>query len=259
MPSSATGTRPAPPDLPPETALFLDLDGTLLEVADTPSAVAVDDALRGRLMALARRLDGAVALVSGRAIAELDRLFAPLVLPAAGQHGLEWRDGSGSLQCHPSPALAPALLSELQAFVSTHPGTLLESKGASFALHFRGRPEAGRAIATLMANTAGVAGPGWEVLQGKMVAEVRPAGLHKGDGIRRLLADPPFAGRQPVFVGDDWTDEDGFVAVNALGGMSVAVAVDRETYAQYRLESVADVHHWLDRSAAALRPARERA
>ncbi|MDH4045394.1 MAG: trehalose-phosphatase [Gemmatimonadota bacterium] len=258
MPSSATETRVTPPHLTPDAALFLDLDGTLLELADRPAAVAADDALRGRLVTLTHALGGAVAVVSGRAINDLDRILRPLVLPAAGQHGIEWRDATRHRRQHPTPTLPAETLAELDLFVAAHPGTLLESKGASFAVHFRGRPDAARAVATILADAARDAGPGWEVLQGKMMTELRPAGVHKGDGIRRLLADPPFAGRRPVFVGDDWTDEDGFVAVNALQGISVAVAVERETQARYRLDGVAAVHDWLDRSAAALSPTRER-
>lgn len=255
MPSFPTRAGDAPPPPTPDTALFLDLDGTLLDLEEHPSAVRVDPPLRRLLADLADALDGALALVSGRAIADLDRLLAPLSLPCAGQHGLEWRGGDGVLRRHPAPPLTDGIEHAMAAFAAAHPGTVFEPKGASFAVHFRGRPDAARAATALVTDLAGRAGTGWEVLHGKMLVELRPAGAHKGAGIRRLLELPPFAGRRPVFLGDDWTDEDGFVAVNDLGGVSVAVGVDRDTHARYRLGGVADVLAWLRRSAAAL-PAR---
>jgi trehalose 6-phosphate phosphatase len=254
VPSFATPAG-APPLPTPDTALFLDLDGTLLELRENPGAVRVDAPLRRLLGEVAEALDGALALVSGRAVADLDGLLAPLALPSAGQHGLEWRGADGVLRRHPPPPLPAEVEPALAAFASAHPGTLFEPKGASFALHFRGRPDAARAATALVTDLAGRAGSAWEVLHGKMLVELRPAGTHKGLAIRRLLEHPPFAGRRPVFLGDDWTDEDGFLAVNELEGTSVAVAVDRDTHARYRLRGVADVLAWLRRSVTAL-PAR---
>jgi trehalose 6-phosphate phosphatase len=255
VPSFTTLTGGAPPLPTPDTALFLDLDGTLLELQDLPSAVRVEPSLRRLLATLEGTFGGALALVSGRAIADLDRLLAPLSLPSAGQHGLEWRGADGVLRRHPAPALPARVPQALAAFAAAHPGTVFEPKGASFALHFRGHPEAARAATALVTDLAAQAGSAWEVLHGKMLVELRPAGVHKGVAIRRLLEQPPFAGRQPVFLGDDWTDEDGFRAVNELGGTSVAVAVDRDSSARYRLGGVADVLAWLRRSVEVL-PAR---
>jgi len=248
--------RPTPPDqVPPppapQDALFLDVDGTLLDLQDTPSAVLADAPLRSLLTALQRVLGGAVALVSGRSVADIDRIMAPLQLPAAGQHGLEWRGPDGVLRRHPVPAIPDDVPHALAAFADAHPGTLFEAKGSSWALHYRQRPELGRAAAALVAELGDAAGPGWEVLQGKMMSELRPAGIHKGMGIGRLREVAPFAGRRPVFAGDDWTDEDGFRVVNDAGGISVAVAVDRETEAGCRLGGVAEVRAWLERALLA--------
>jgi trehalose 6-phosphate phosphatase len=248
----------APPLLAPDAALFLDLDGTLLEVAATPTDVAVSAGLRALIDELRALLDGAVALVSGRAIAELDRLLDPLRLPVAGQHGLEWRGTDGIRHVHDAPPIPPTLLQRLERFVRDHPGTILEPKGASVALHYRGRPDAAHAASAAVTAIADERPGVWDVLHGKMVAELRPVGVHKGLGIERLLACPPFAGRRPAFVGDDWTDEDGFAAVNARDGVSVAVHVDRATQARHRLADVPAVHAWLRRSAAALTTMRER-
>jgi len=255
VPSDATPRNRLPPLPGPGDALFLDLDGTLFELEATPSAVRADPAERRLLAELHRALDGALALVSGRAVTDIDRILAPLSLPAAGQHGLEWRGADGVLRLHPVPAIADEIPRALARFAEAHPGTLFEPKGASWALHFRQRPDAGRAAAALVAELGAAAGSAWEVLQGKMIAELRPAGVHKGLGIGRLRERPPFAGRRPIFVGDDWTDEDGFRAVNDAGGVSVAVAVDRDTHARYGLGGVSDVHEWLRHALAGLQRA----
>lgn len=252
MPGFATPPDGAPPLPGPEDALFLDLDGTLLELEATPTAVRVEPTLRRLLAALREALGGALALVSGRAVTDLDHLLAPLELPCAGQHGLEWRGADGRLRLQPVAPLPDEIPRALAAFAHAHPGTLFEAKGASWALHFRQRPDVARAAIALVTRLGTMAGGAWEVLHGKMAIELRPAGVDKGVGIGRLLDQPPFAGRRPVFVGDDWTDEDGFRKVNALGGVSVAVAVDRETAARYRLGGVAEVHAWLRRAAGGL-------
>jgi len=242
--------RSAPPLLRAGSALFLDLDGTLIEIADTPMGVVVSDALRDLLATLGERLDGALAMVSGRPIAQLDELLRPLRLSAAGQHGLEWRGPDGVVHRHPAAAPSLEMLAALQRFAVAHPGTALEHKGASVALHYRGRPacahDAAAAVEAIVRADPGT----WDVLHGKMVVEVRPAGVHKGVGIERLMAEPPFAGRTPTFVGDDWTDEDGFGVVNARGGTTVVVGRGRESRAAYALADVPAVHRWLRESVA---------
>jgi len=252
VPSTVDARLPTPPLLSADVALFLDLDGTLLEIAATPGGVAVGDDLRALLARLSERLDGAVALVSGRPIAQLDRLLHPLRLCAAGQHGLEWRGADGLLHHHTAPVVPPDLLDALQAFVTAHPGTILEPKGASVALHYRNRPEAGHAASAAVTALADDQPGAWDVLHGKMVVELRPAGVHKGVGIARLLHGAPFADRVPVFAGDDWTDEDGFDTVNELAGIAIAVGMRRHTRARYGLADVPAVRAWLARSAAAL-------
>jgi trehalose 6-phosphate phosphatase len=250
----ATPSDGAPPLPGLEDALFLDLDGTLLEIEATPTAVRVEPPLRRLLAALEQALGGALALVSGRAVPDLDRLLAPLSLPCAGQHGLEWRGADGVLRHHPVVPIPDEIPRALAAFAEAHPGIVFEAKGASWALHFRQRPEVGRAAAALVTRLGTAAGSAWEVLHGKMAVELRPATVDKGVGIDRLRERPPFAGRRPVFLGDDWTDEDGFRTVNDLGGVSIAVAVDRETQARYRLGGVTDVHAWLRRTLEVLQP-----
>jgi trehalose 6-phosphate phosphatase len=230
--------------------LFLDVDGTLLELADTPDAVTVDDALKELLARVAEALGGAVALVSGRSIGVLDRLFTPLKLPAAGLHGLERRTASGALNAAAEPdARLGHARACLAAFVDAHPGTLLEDKGGTLALHFR--------LASHFAETArrvieasARALPGFQVQEGKMVLELKPRGITKATAARAFMQEPPFAGRTPVFVGDDLTDRDGLSFAERMGGVSIAVGDRIE--GQCHLQNPAEVRRWLA-SVAALR------
>jgi trehalose 6-phosphate phosphatase len=237
------------PNVPPyaaDCAFFLDIDGTLLEIAETPDAVrtgAADYRLLERLHAAA---GGAVALVSGRTLAMIDALFAPLKLPAAGQHGYERRDGAGRRRRHRFDAarLRP-VAAVLRDFASRHPGVVFEDKGASVALHYRLAPEL-RDAAHEQALAAAALLPGQvEVQPGKMVWEVKPAGAHKGMAIDEFMRELPFRGRLPVYLGDDLTDEDAFRAVNRLGGQSIKVGAG-ETAARYRLPDPAAARAWLD-------------
>jgi trehalose 6-phosphate phosphatase len=235
------------PAFDPAWALFLDVDGTLLDLGQRPADVTVRPGLIRTLEALRRVVP--VALVSGRPLADLDRLFAPLVLPAAGQHGAERRSADGRMHratvSHAALAHAKALLT---AWVSAHQGTLLEDKGASLALHFRGAPnfeaEAGRACHDALQRL----GDGFLLGTGNMVLEIRPRGWDKGRALAEFMHEKPFAGHVPVFVGDDTTDEDGFRAANRLGGLSIKVG-NGPTAARWRLEDVAQVLAWLDRFA----------
>jgi trehalose 6-phosphate phosphatase len=240
-------------------ALFLDVDGTLLEIAATPQAVSVSDDLRQRLEALSRAGGGAVALVSGRAIAALDALFAPLALPSAGLHGFERRDASGA--CHRRPLPAAAALQAARAamldFAQRHAGLLVEDKRFALALHYRKAPHLEEAVVKTMEDVAaGLAGE-LELQHGKMVVELRPAGATKAEAVGAFLAEAPFAGRLPVFIGDDLTDEPAFELVNRLDGLSVVVSPTRPSAARARLAGVTAVHDWLAQlqaePAAALR------
>ena len=245
-----------PPWPPTEAALpwafFLDVDGTLLEFADRPSAVRVESELASTLARLHRATGGAVALISGRAVSDVDALFAPLVVPVAGQHGAERRSADG--RHHRYPALADALrpaAKALAAFSARHPGVFLEDKGMSVALHFRLRPELQDTVTHEVSRVARALGSAWAIQPGVLVCEIRPGGRDKGVAIAEFLAEPPFAGRVAVFIGDDLTDEDGFMAVNRHGGVSVKVGVG-ETAARWRLGDEAAVRRWLGTCAERL-------
>lgn len=231
-------------------ALFLDVDGTLLELAHRPDAVVLKPHLLSTLRHVQDAVQGALALISGRGLEDLDRLFDPLRLPMAGQHGAERRDAAGRLH-RPAPA-DPLLASArrlLGAFAREQPGVLLEDKGSTLALHYRNAPQAQAAAEALTASLLRDADGGLALQQGKMVLELKPAGIDKGTAIEAFLGEAPFRGRVPVFIGDDVTDEDGFRTVNALGGHSVKVGPG-ETAARFRLHDVDQVLDWLDRYTA---------
>jgi trehalose 6-phosphate phosphatase len=236
---------------PREIALFLDVDGTLLHIADTPDAVTIDRATVELLARAHRVTGGATALITGRRIADVDRLFAPLALPAAGQHGFERRDAAGALHRHtqPLPELAAAR-ARLTAFATEHPGVLIEDKELTLAAHYRLAPAAGAALGRLAGRLAAESGGTLAIQRGKMVFELRPAGKDKGTAIAEFLEEAPFRGRTPVFLGDDLTDEHGFSIVNGRGGVSVKVG-DGPTEATARLPDVDAVRAWLERLAAA--------
>ena len=200
----------APPDLS-DWCLFLDVDGTLLELTDTPSQTVADAQLKTLLGEVAERLGGAVALVSGRSIAYLDALFAPLKLPAAGLHGVERRKASGAIQgANYSDAQLNAARAALDAFVASHPGTLLEDKGRTLAVHFRLAPECESSVRQAVAALAKPMGTNYHVQEGSMVLEIKPYGFTKATAAKEFMQEPPFSGRTPVFVGDDLTDQSGF-------------------------------------------------
>ena len=237
--------RPPPPWCD-DWALFLDVDGTIVEIAATPAAVRVSPRLIPALMRARDRLGGAIALVSGRDLADLDRLFTPLQLPAAGAHGAERRSADGAVHVKPvDDSLAPAE-AFLVRFVAAHKGALLERKQGSLALHYRKVPWLEPAAQVVTAAAAAVVGPSFHVQPGKKVLEIKAASVGKGRAIAEFMAEPPFAGRLPVFVGDDLTDEDGFEVVNALGGHSIAVGAPRVTRARWQFANEAHVLRWLD-------------
>jgi trehalose 6-phosphate phosphatase len=228
-------------------ALFLDFDGTLVELADAPGAIAVPSGLKPLLDRLAERLDGRLAVVSGRAIDDLQGHLGRSAAVLSGSHGAEllYADGRRVPVAVP-PGLATAR-QEVRRFAGESPGLLVEDKPAGVALHYRLAPERGPEVADFL---AGLAGSGGLVLQhGKMVAELRPEGADKGAALRRLMAEPPFAGARPVFVGDDLTDEHAFQAAAALGGAGVLVGPPRSSAARWRLDGVAEVTGWLERAA----------
>jgi trehalose 6-phosphate phosphatase len=227
-------------------ALFLDVDGTLLEIAATPAAVRVPAALRNTLQLAAKRENGALALISGRTINELDRLFAPLVLPAAGQHGVEVRDAQGNLSLPSIDAgqLDPAR-EVLRKLVRHYKGLLLEDKGSALAVHFRQAPQYERPAMEVMVELANQLREKFVLRDGKCVLELTPRGYSKRGAIESFMRQAPFMGRIPLFIGDDVTDEEGFEAVNGLGGYSVRVGDLAATAAKFRFSSVSTVIAWL--------------
>jgi trehalose 6-phosphate phosphatase len=227
-------------------AYFLDADGTLLDIMPRPEDVVADETLRTLLAGLAGAAGGALALVSGRAIKDIDRIFAPLIFPVSGLHGAEIRFPDRSRGNSPNDGVMDGVRRPLASFVAAHPGLRLEDKGAALAIHFRQTPEYGDEVLEflgLLAQQSGLA-----VQEGKMVAELKQAHHDKGKGIAALLANPPFLGRKPVFIGDDLTDESGFLFVNAQGGVSVRVGpAGIASEAHYRLPDPVSVRAELHR------------
>lgn len=225
-------------------ALFLDLDGTLLDIAPTPDAVIVPPELRATLEAASTWLSGALAVVSGRPLAAIDALLAPLVLPCAAEHGAVLRFIGGSL-AHPGRACRfPAEWRQrMEEAVRNWPGVIVDPKGYSVAVHYRLAPQRQNDVRALLQAIASEDGD-YEVIPARMAYELRHRGLHKGAAVRHFLESTPFAGRIPVFVGDDVTDQDGFEACRALGGLGLHV---ENSFAG----QPANVRAWLKRFAHA--------
>jgi trehalose 6-phosphate phosphatase len=233
----------SPPTPSIEWCFFLDVDGTLLEIAANPNAIRVDQSLL-QLLERLHRASGAVALISGRAISDLDRRIANR-LPRAGQHGLERRDAAGRLWLHATPPEAKELIrSALTPWLESHPGLLLEDKGLTLALHYRQEPDLEERLNELMAKLIAEAGDQLVMQKGKCVVEAKPANFDKGTAIEEFLAEAPFKGRQPVFIGDDLNDEHGFAMINRVGGISIKVGAG-DSCATYRLRDVSAVRAWL--------------
>lgn len=242
------------PNLPPPpiallngAALFLDFDGTLAPIADTPDGVAVDDALFATLQTLRARLDGRLAIVSGRSVETLHALgFGDFLI--AGTHGLEFAHPGEAIDAPPRLPAIDAVETAFNHFADDKPGILVERKTISVGLHFRGAPiweaEAGDLAAVLAARH------GLTIQRGKMLFELRPGGADKGSAVQRLMQQSPMIGGIPVFIGDDVTDEEGFAAASELGGAGILVGPQRSTLAAYSLEQVAAVRHYLAEGAA---------
>jgi trehalose 6-phosphate phosphatase len=242
-----------PPPLDRASALLIDVDGTLLEIAPHPDRVEVPPGLPRLLERLSGERDGALALISGRPIADLDRLFRPWHGAAAGLHGIERRRLDGShveSEAAPADAAAAAALDrlrpELQALERQQPGVWIEDKGRTLALHYRAVPEAGAEIRDRAERLLREQGDGLRLIPGKMVVEFQPRHYGKDSAIAAFMAEPPFRGRVPVFLGDDTTDEEGFAEVNRRGGLSIRVGAPLATSAAaYSLPSVAAALDWL--------------
>jgi trehalose 6-phosphate phosphatase len=259
MNGPAATRPPAPPPTPRDCptwardwALFLDIDGTLLDLAPEPQAVQVPPGLEARLKALALGLGGALALVSGRPVGDIDRFF-PGGFDAAGTHGAQWR--LGGTETAPGPEVEAALAEItplLREGLDGLPGVLLEPKPHAIALHYRLAPERSAQVLSLAKRAAQALGPAFRLQTGKRVVEILPAQAGKGAAIERFMGCPPYAGRTPVFVGDDRTDEDGFAVVNTLAGLSIRVGDGGQTQAPFRLHSPSAVRDWLAGLVASL-------
>lgn len=235
-----------PPSLDSGAALFLDFDGTLVEIADTPESIRVPAGLPTLLDRLAERLGGRLAIISGRSIADLERHLGRSNLALSGSHGLELRLPGGV----DVPIAAPAWLEEARRQVGLFAegqGLLVEDKPSSLAVHYRQVPDREAHVTDFLEGMADT--HGLTVQHGKMVVELRPPGADKGDALRRLMAEPIFASARPLFVGDDLTDEDGFEAANALGGGGILVGPPRATAARWHIAGVAGVIRWLESGA----------
>jgi trehalose 6-phosphate phosphatase len=231
-----------PPRLTPDAALFLDFDGTLVDIAETPEAIEVPSALVPLLSDLSDLLDGALAVVSGRQIDVLDRFLAPLRLPAAGEHGVQRRDAEGRMQEQRAPDLK-LVLDTANELARVYEGLLVERKHAAIALHYRLAPQLEAVCRDALLRTID-GQPQLELLHGKFVFEVKPAGINKGIAIDAFLREAPFAGRMPVFAGDDTTDESGFAIVQPRGGVAIKVG-SGPSLALHRLDSPRAVFEWL--------------
>ncbi len=239
---------PPPLRLARQTALFLDFDGTLVEIADHPDDVIVPDGLPGLLTDLARALEGRLALVSGRSIASLEAMLGPIGVAMAGSHGGELRP-AGSSRVEPLAQPLPGhVVERLATFAREHGGLLVEPKPFSVAVHYRRHPHA---LAPLLACAQGLAeGEDLKLKHGKQVIELVMPGSDKGSAVAAFLQRPEFAQARPLFLGDDVTDEDAFCAMPALGGEGVLVGPLRPTAALWRLPDVDAVHAWLARALA---------
>lgn len=256
MPATIVGVAtplPAPPEAVADTcwALFFDVDGTLLDLADAPDEVVVDDALTDDLARVRTRLDGALALLSGRSLAQLDALFDWNRHVAAGLHGAELRMPGGRARVTDDAVAFARVRERAETLVATAPGVVLEDKRLALALHYRRTPAA-RESAERIARQLLREVEGSHVLQhGDHIVELKPAGVDKGGALDALMAVAPFRGRVPWMFGDDLTDEHAFRSVNARGGVSVIVGARRPTEAQHALTDPAAVRAWLHACATA--------
>ena len=225
--------------------LFLDVDGTLLELADTPGGVAVDEHLMPLIERLRTAANGALALVSGRTIQNLDDLLGNPHLPTAGLHGCERRDAAGRMHV---AAIAREQLADVRAglerMVARHPGLLLEDKGAGLALHFLKARELEHELRAEVALLAAPLVPRFALLDGHAVSEVKPAAHTKDSAVTAFMAEEPFLGRQPIFIGDDQTDYGGFAAVRRFDGL--AIAVGPRVKSEWWLPDPRAVRGWLE-------------
>lgn len=241
-------TMPPPLDVQ-RNALFLDLDGTLVDFAAHPEQVVASQDLRMLLQQLSKAMSGAVAIITGRTIASADAVLDGALVHIAGVHGFEWRSVDRVERTNADLTSVAAALADARAMIAA--GTLnanVEDKAGAIALHYRNAPEFADAVRRSAGELA--RRHGLNILEGKMVIELRLGGRTKADAVVDFMRTGPFLGRTPIAIGDDVTDEDAFVAVAALGGHSILVGEPRPTAAQWRLENTDAVHAWLSAGAA---------
>jgi trehalose 6-phosphate phosphatase len=239
---------PPPPDNlePSRLALFLDVDGTLLNIEDHPAGVKADPSLVALLTHLSKGFGGALSLISGRPIDDLDRIFGGARFAAAGGHGAELRLHPDDPVAISKCSLPAAILERIRAFAGTDPGLLLEEKHGGVSLHYRRAPEFEERCTEFVHGLLPELRQDFRLIAGKMVFEFAPKDHHKGAAITEMMQHDPFANRRATFVGDDVTDEDGFRAVNAMEGITIRVGGSRDSEAVYSLTDVAAVRYWLE-------------
>ena len=243
---ASSSAPPAGSADPHTSAIFLDIDGTLLDIAPTPLEVRVSDALRETLASLREKFDGAIAFVSGRPVAEIDRLFHPLRLAAVGGHGAEIRFApDGETRRSKIATLDDDLRTEFSRIGRIGEGVIVEDKGYSIAIHYRLAPELGgeilKGVSAICKNERCNS---LEVLPGKLVIEIKPGGYDKGTGLREMMSVPPFTGRHPIFVGDDVTDNAAFAMLPDFGGTGFSVG-GIVPGASFNFDGPQDVRLWL--------------
>lgn len=253
VPPFQSNPLPGLPSSQTDWALFLDVDGTLVDIAELPHLVRVLDTLPPLLDDLRRSLGDALALVSGRSLPDVDRLFAPYRFSVAAVHGAEIRIGDSVNKIAENPERLDIARQAFRDFTDSHPGTVWEDKQYAVTLHYRKREAAGPEALALAHAVGGELGEEFEVLEGKMIAEIRFRSASKATAVTTILADRTFRDRIPVYIGDDRTDEDAFRAVNRRGGLSIVVGGPNETQATHGLGSVPEVHRWIDDLARHLR------
>jgi trehalose 6-phosphate phosphatase len=239
---SAMPQTNAVPHAVPQLAIFTDFDGTLVELAETPDQIEVDDSLPSQLERAMRELDSAFAVLTGREIADIDKYLAPLHLPVAGAHGTQRRRADGVVEATDPAAIlgAEEIAHMLEPLVAAHPELLLETKEGAVALHYRQAPQLDIEVRSAMEEAVRSV-PDFALVPGKMVLEARPRGVNKGEALRAFMREEPFVGRIPIFIGDDVTDEDAFIAAQELGGVGIKLG-EGETAARMRIPDVASVH-----------------
>jgi trehalose 6-phosphate phosphatase len=230
------------PHAAPQLAIFTDFDGTLVEIAETPDAIEVPETLADQLQRAAEELDSAFAVLTGREIADIDRYLAPLHLPVAGAHGTQRRRADGVVETVDPAAIlgAEEIAHAVSPLVMANPGLLMETKEGAVAVHFRQAPELETAVRIAMEEAIHSV-TDFTLVPGKMVIEARPRAASKGQALRAFMREEPFIGRTPIFIGDDTTDEDAFIAAQDLGGVGIKLG-EGDTVARMRIANVASVH-----------------